>query len=116
MNWEAIGAFGEIIGAVAVVLSLVYVGKQFRYSSTYALENIYFQTSNNFSSTLENARTVRLGNEDYLSLTPDEQQHYSLLMHNLFSAIDAIYIQSKQGLMTQESAERGHAAKRKGRL
>ena len=48
MNWEAIGAFGEIIGAIAVVLSLVYVGKQFRYSSTYALENIYFQTSNNF--------------------------------------------------------------------
>ena len=28
-------------------------------------------------------------------------------MHNLFSAIDAIYVQSKQGLMTKESAERG---------
>jgi len=107
MNWEAIGAFGEIIGAIAVVLSLVYVGRQFRYSSTYALENIYFQTSNNFSAVPENARIVRLGNQDYLSLSPDDQQHYALLMHNLFSAIDAIYVQSQNGLMTKESAERG---------
>jgi hypothetical protein len=28
MNWDAIGAVGEIIGAAAVVLSLVYLGKQ----------------------------------------------------------------------------------------
>jgi len=90
MNYEAIGAFGEIAGAIAVVLSLVYVWRQFRHSSTYALENIYFQTVNNFSATPENARIVRLGDEDFSSLTPDEQRHYSLLMHNLFSAIDAI--------------------------
>ncbi len=107
MNWDAIGAISEIVGAIAVVLSLVYVGRQFRHSSTYALENIYFQTVNNFSSTPENARIVRLGNEDFSSLTEDEQQHYALLMHNLFSAIDAIYVHRQQGLMTKESAERG---------
>jgi len=107
MNWDAIGAVGEIIGAIAVVLSFVYVGRQFRYSSTYALENIYFQTANNFSAVPENARIVRCGNADYASLTADEQQHYSLLIHNLFSAIDAIYVQSRKGLMTKESAERG---------
>ena len=28
MNWTAIGALGEVAGAVAVVLSLVYVGRQ----------------------------------------------------------------------------------------
>ena len=30
MNWEAIGAIGEIVGAFAVVLSLVYLGTQIR--------------------------------------------------------------------------------------
>ena len=30
MNWEAIGAVGEIIGALAVVLSLVYLAIQIR--------------------------------------------------------------------------------------
>ena len=30
MNWEAIGALGEMIGAVAVVVSLVYLAVQIR--------------------------------------------------------------------------------------
>ncbi|MEQ8694013.1 MAG: hypothetical protein RIC85_01635 [Gammaproteobacteria bacterium] len=107
MSWDAISATAEIIGAIAVVVSLVYVGRQFRYSSTFALENIYFQTVSNFSAAPDNARIVRLGNADFSSLTPDEQQHYTLLMHNLFSAIDAIYIQRQNGLMTKESSDRG---------
>ena len=30
MNWEAIGAVGEIIGALAVVVSLIYLATQIR--------------------------------------------------------------------------------------
>ena len=30
MNWEAIGAIGEIIGAAAVVVSLIYLATQIR--------------------------------------------------------------------------------------
>ena len=30
MNWEAIGAIGEIIGAIAVVITLVYLSSQLR--------------------------------------------------------------------------------------
>jgi len=88
-------------------MSLVYVGRQFRHSSTDALETIYFQTVSNFSASAENARLVRLGDEDFSSLTPDEQRHYALLMHSLFSAIDAIHVKRRQGLMTKQSADRG---------
>ena len=28
MNWEAIGAFGEVGGAIAVVVTLIYLGRQ----------------------------------------------------------------------------------------
>ena len=34
MDWDAIGAIGEIVGATAVVLSLFYVGLQVRQSAT----------------------------------------------------------------------------------
>ena len=34
MNWEAIGAIGEIVGALAVVLTLVYLAYQVRYAKT----------------------------------------------------------------------------------
>ncbi|MEN8185392.1 MAG: DUF6082 family protein, partial [Myxococcota bacterium] len=30
MNWDAIGAIGEVVGALAVVISLVYLGYQVR--------------------------------------------------------------------------------------
>ena len=30
MNWEAIGAVGEVLGAVAVVITLVYLARQLR--------------------------------------------------------------------------------------
>lgn len=33
MNWDAIGAIGEIIGATAVVISLVYLASQIRISN-----------------------------------------------------------------------------------
>ena len=34
MNWTAIGAVGEVLGAIAVVLSLVYVAAQVRHNTT----------------------------------------------------------------------------------
>ena len=33
MNWDAIGAVGEIVGAIAVLVSLVFVGLQVRHSA-----------------------------------------------------------------------------------
>ena len=33
MNWEAVGAIGEIVGAIAVVLTLGYLAVQIRYSA-----------------------------------------------------------------------------------
>ena len=41
MTWDAIGAVGEIIGAVAVVISLVYLASQLRHSNELARENAY---------------------------------------------------------------------------
>ena len=32
MNWDAIGAIGEILGAIAVFMSLIYLGRQIRFS------------------------------------------------------------------------------------
>jgi len=33
MNWEAVCATGELIGAFAVVITLIYVGMQVRHSA-----------------------------------------------------------------------------------
>jgi len=33
VNWDAAGAVGEIVGAIAVLITLVYLAKQIRHST-----------------------------------------------------------------------------------
>ena len=40
-NWEAIGAIGEILGAIAVVATLAYLAVQIRESRTATAADIY---------------------------------------------------------------------------
>ena len=49
MNWEAIGAIGEIIGAVAVVGTLGYLALQIRHSSNQSLANMATTSLNEFN-------------------------------------------------------------------
>ena len=58
MNWEALGAIGELTGAFAVVVSLIYVGVQVRHSAgavrsaaandaSVAMQNWYLEMGSN---------------------------------------------------------------------
>jgi|SRR5210317_52279 hypothetical protein len=38
MNWEAIGAVGEIVGAIAVIFTLIYLAYQVRYAKLATLD------------------------------------------------------------------------------
>jgi hypothetical protein len=38
MNWEAIGAIGEIVGAIAVIITLIYLAYQVRYAKLATLD------------------------------------------------------------------------------
>ena len=39
MNWEAVGAIGEIVGSIAVIATLVYLATQVRYAKLAASDN-----------------------------------------------------------------------------
>ena len=60
--WEAIGAVGEILGAIAVVLTLVYLAVQIRHSTAQAragmTKDLFLATR---SATLEIASNPELG-------------------------------------------------------
>ena len=38
MNWEAIGAIGELVGAAAVIITLIYLASQVRYAKNATLD------------------------------------------------------------------------------
>ena len=45
MNWDAIGAIAEVVGVIAVIGSVVYVGLQIKQNTTIARANIVHETS-----------------------------------------------------------------------
>jgi hypothetical protein len=46
MNWDAIGAVGEIAGAAAVVVTLVYLARQIRHSNSVVAAQVYQERAN----------------------------------------------------------------------
>ena len=48
MNWDALGAFGEIIGAIAVLATLLYLAKQIRQSNRFAIASSEITIWNSF--------------------------------------------------------------------
>jgi hypothetical protein len=43
MNWDALGAIGEIVGAIAVVLTLIYLSRQIKHSSDVSKVSSYHE-------------------------------------------------------------------------
>ena len=121
---QLLGNYGEFVGAIAVVVTLVYLAVQVRHSkaatdvnttalhasSTHALEAIYFQSIGNFSSTSENAHLIDRGNKNYGSLSDEEKFHFGLMHYNHYSVIEIIYFQYKRKLINLETAQRAMQA------
>ncbi len=53
MNWEAIGAVGEVLGAFAVVLTLVYLAVQIRQNTSSTRASTYSDTTDGWHNYLQ---------------------------------------------------------------
>ena len=106
ISWEAAGALGEILGAIAVVGSLVFVGTQFRQASNQTLQLLWQQTVDNFTANGENARIIALGNEKLDELSPSERFQYGGFLMNLLNAVSLIWEQHQKGLFSDRSYRR----------
>lgn len=106
MNWQVVSAVSELLGAIAVILTLYYLARQFRDATTQALQDNFQHTVDNFSSSLENASVVRRGCVDFTSLTDDEAFLFNCLMWNMTHSIALIWEQNKKGLVSPFSYNR----------
>ena len=103
MNWEALGTVAEIIGALAVVVSLVYLAAQIRQNTRqveeqaraqrFAALGILFDNWRNFRSNIISDSRVagiwRRGNEDPSQLSEDDRMVFDLLMVDLLWGFSA---------------------------
>jgi hypothetical protein len=108
MNWEAIGAIGEMIGAVGVILTLGYLAYQIRQNTLQLTQNertsIAAAVNVSTTSYRENRRFIYTSAEvseimlkgmaDPQSLDATELYRFRLVLHNLVDALWDIYSQT----------------------
>jgi hypothetical protein len=117
MNWEALGAIGEIVGAVAVVVTLGYLAVQIR-QNTRSLRAAAVQevvrSANEWSSL--QVRDAKLsvifakGINDYSSLSAEQQAQFSHMLYVAFRNYWVAKELTDQGLIAVNASEAYEAA------
>jgi len=110
MNWDAIGAVGEIVGAVAVIITLLYLASQIR-QATRATQAASVQTA----SALDQDFLLILGQDpvaarvwtaytfgDPDTLSEDEQRQGYYLFASILRRLENIYHQHRLGTISEE--------------
>ena len=79
MNWNAIGAIGEVLGAVAVFITLAYLAIQIRQNTRSVSTSVYESAMSGFNEVMRDISTngelasiVRRGGLDPTSLSEEE--------------------------------------------
>jgi len=117
VNWEAIGAVGEVGGAIGVIATLGYLAAQIRQNT----HNIQHNSEAVRAATeLENARFAAEWNSEVArdpdlaelwivamnnpgDMTPAQRVRFGFLMASLFYRFEGLYRQYERGLLTEES-------------
>lgn len=116
MNWTMIGAMGDLLSAVAVVVSLVYVARRVKENSRAAQRTQYFQLNTEIATFAdgvsredEYSDIVFRGLADRPSLSPKEIFRFNSGMLGLFRAWEARFEYAREGSVHDWGAE-GHRA------
>jgi hypothetical protein len=105
MNWDAIGALGEILGALAVFASLIYLGRQIRFSALAARSQMESELGQRGFQAYDpiyegrNAEVFAQGLIDPDSLEPTDALVFDLLMHRQFGTMAEVASQIDNGVI-----------------
>ncbi len=116
MNWEAIGAVGEILGALAVVVSVTYLAVQVRQNtlqvseqnrsnrmhSLTAVGNRFTAFRTRVTADQDLSSLWSKGSQDLVSLSPEERLRFDLLCVDLFWAWAVPWLHVQQGVLDKE--------------
>ena len=104
MNWEAISAIGQIVGALAVVISLIYLAREIR-SNAHSARLASMDTVIRWLGELVAHPHLRelyyRGIHDFESLKGADLVGFSMLMDQLFYIYQEMYYQQLEGHLDQ---------------
>jgi hypothetical protein len=108
MNWDAIGAIGEIVGASAVVISLVYLASQIRIQNRESRAASVHQVIDGYRSSIaalheqEMADIWVLAINDFDSLTESQRLRLVVYLTGALRSFEDAYFQWREGRLEAE--------------
>ena len=112
MNWDAVSAIAEALGATAVVLSLVYVAYQIRQNTKAVRAAEYDSRASTFREIVtdigkspDSARIFLEGGRDLGSLDEVENVLFVTMMNNAFRAFENFHYKESLGFVDKQLAE-----------
>ena len=117
MNWEAVGAIAELLGAIGVILSLAYLAINIRQNTRQlslnarsmeaASADAWMQYGTAFRANLiqdpDVARLYREGMSGEPPLSDDDQVRFHFLMLDAFTTFQTAVTRRRAGLMDDET-------------
>ena len=104
MNWEAISAIGQLVGALAVVISLIYLASQVRSSahatrldSERAVLDAFTRSVQQLTVHPDLSELFLRGIHDFESLKGGEFVRFGTLMHSTFRISQEVYYRQLEG-------------------
>ena len=105
MNWDAIGALGELVGAGAVVISIIYLAIQVRQNTdsnkTLATQNLVKQNSDlvkDYGGDPARCELVQRGMlQGFDALTPDERFRFNCNLLAIYNQFELAFHQHREG-------------------
>jgi hypothetical protein len=112
MNWDAVGAIGQVIGAVLVGITLIYFSLQLRQNTSAMKSSTFLAISTLMGSTMEVLATdsdlapllikAQSGLDD---LSATERARFGFLMMMAMRRVEAVVVQRHLGLIDPELTE-----------
>jgi len=110
LNWQALGAIGELLGAVAVVVSLLYLATQVRESTRQARRDASRDLAARISDVSLAVAThpdvgdlLVKGGANPTQLSSGDQARFRGLMNSLFRSFEQQFLLRKEGALDDES-------------
>ena len=106
MNWEAIGAIGEIVGAIAVVVTIGYLAVQIRQNTRSVRAATHHssmrgasETQNIFAQSENLAQIYHKGVHDYERLTAEERIRFDGAVRSIFNFYEDTFFQFQHSMI-----------------
>src|SRR5438046_8957175 len=119
MNWDAISAISQLIGSVAVVLSVLYLALQVhrstrvvRLATQDAAATALREVTKPFMENADLERIWRIGLEDLSALSIEERTRFFHAAYQFLKAFETIHFHYVYGLMDKQFWEGLHGIPR----